>query len=65
MLNLPEPIHYGDDELSPEEFEQVLEDQAALQRVMDALEGLGFAMPTIQLDSLPMALAPDSLLGLD
>ena len=61
----PELIHYGEDELSPEEYEQVLEDQAATQRIMDGLEALGFATATINLDSLPMAMVPDSELGLD
>lgn len=61
----PEPIHYGEDELSPEEYEQVLEDQAVTQRIMDDLEALGFATATINLGSLPMALVPDSELGLD
>lgn len=61
----PEPIHYGDDELLPEEFEEALEDQAIMQRIMDDLEALGFMTATIRLDSLPMALVPDSELGLD
>lgn len=59
----PEPIHYGEDELSPEEYEQVLEDQAATQRIMDDLEALGFMTATLRL--YPMALVPDSVLGLD
>ena len=61
----PEPIHYGEDELSPEEYEQVLEDQAIMQRIMGDLEALGFATATINLDSAMMALVPDDMLGLD
>lgn len=49
----PEPIHYGEDELSPEEFEQVLEEQATMQRTMEARHWYS------------MAHIPDSVLGLD
>ena len=49
----PESIHYGEDELSPEEFEQVLEEQATMQRTVDARHWYS------------MAHIPDSVLGLD
>ena len=61
----PEPRVFGDDELSPEEFEQVLEEQATMQRTMAALEALGFMTATIHLDRQSMAHVPDSVLGLD
>ena len=61
----PEPIHFGNDELSPEEYEQVLEDQAIMQRIMGDLEALGFMTATFRLASLPMAQVPDNELGLD
>ena len=61
----PELIHYGEDELSPEEYEQVLEDQAIMQRIMGDLEALGFMTATFRLASLPMAQVPDNELGLD
>ncbi len=61
----PEPIHYGEDELSPEEYEQVLEDRVTAQAIMDKLETLGFVVATIRLDSAMMALVPDNMLGSD
>ena len=49
----PEPRVFGDDELSPEEFEQVLEEQVTMQRTVDARHWYS------------MAHIPDSVLGLD
>ncbi len=49
----PEPLHYGEDELSPEEFEEVLEEQNKylnMDRIMTNLAAMGFTVCITRVD---------------
>lgn len=49
----PEPIHFGEDELLPEEFDEVLDEQDQhlnMDRLMADLAAMGFTICVMRLD---------------